>query len=170
MEVCNNNVWGTVCDDLWGNVDAQVACRQLGFTATGATALTLGAVPDGTGQIWLDNVQCRGTETTLISCPRNALGSHNCVHSEDAGVNCPSKEIAIVYIPHYNVIILFFCAIKLLHAPKEASDFKEALTPKAVWRSVTTISGARCVMTSGVLLMLKLPADSWDSKQLVLLP
>ena len=56
---------------------------------TGATALTLGAVPDGTGQIWLDNVNCRGTETRLISCPANPIGTHNCVHAEDAGVNCP---------------------------------------------------------------------------------
>ena len=54
----------------------------------GAVALRLGAVPDGTGQIWLDNVNCRGTESRLIDCPRNALGSHNCVHSEDAGVTC----------------------------------------------------------------------------------
>ena len=88
VEICNNNVWGTVCDDLWGTVDAQVACRQLGFSTTGATALTLGAVPDGTGQIWLDNVQCRGTETRLIDCPANPLGQHNCVHAEDAGVRC----------------------------------------------------------------------------------
>jgi len=35
VEICNNNVWGTVCDDFWGNVDAQVACRQLGFISTG---------------------------------------------------------------------------------------------------------------------------------------
>ena len=53
----------------------------------GAVALFTGFT-NGAGQIWLDNVQCRGTETRLIDCPANALGSHNCVHFEDAGVRC----------------------------------------------------------------------------------
>ena len=59
----------------------------------GAQALTLAAVPDGTGQIWLDNVRCVGTETRLIDCTANPLGNHNCVHAEDAGVDCQPAGI-----------------------------------------------------------------------------
>lgn len=89
VEICFNNEWGTVCDDAWGNADAQVVCRQLGFSTSGATRLRSGFAT-GSGRIWLDQVQCRRTESLLIACPALPIGSHNCMgdHNEDAGVRC----------------------------------------------------------------------------------
>jgi hypothetical protein len=57
------------------------------MNSSGAVAITTGFT-NGVGQIWLDNVQCRGTETRLIDCPHLPLGTHNCGHIEDAGVRC----------------------------------------------------------------------------------
>lgn len=35
VEICDSNAWGTVCDDSWGTIDANVACGQLGFGRSG---------------------------------------------------------------------------------------------------------------------------------------
>ena len=52
----------------------------------------------GNGSILLDNVQCTGNETSIFSCSHNSIGSHNCSHSEDAGVICLISKYNHVFI------------------------------------------------------------------------
>ena len=79
-----NGKWGTVCDDMWSLTDADVACRQLGFgSALSVRGSTYG---EGSGRILMDDVECTGTETTLISCQYST--THNCRHAEDVGIIC----------------------------------------------------------------------------------
>lgn len=86
VEVLNNGVWGTVCDDNWDNNDAKVACRMLGLG--GGRAMKEAYYGAGTGTIWLDEMGCSGNELSLFDCRHNTIGSHDCSHSEDAGVVC----------------------------------------------------------------------------------
>jgi len=43
---------------------------------------------EGTGQVWLDDIQCAGTESRLDSCTHEEWGMHNCYHSEDVSIVC----------------------------------------------------------------------------------
>ena len=93
VEVYYNGTWGTVCDDYWDMDDAGVVCRQLGFPDAEAAYLGYlgGSVLDGTGKIWLDDVNCKGNESSLSSCTHRGWGSNNCDHGEDAGVRCSTQ-------------------------------------------------------------------------------
>lgn len=111
LEICLRNDWGTVCDHMWDSIDAGVVCKQLGLASdgtlsneksfmfrvsimikwlnfTGAEAFTQASFGEGTGRIWLDGVQCSGSERRLVNCVSNMSGINSCNHSQDAGVRC----------------------------------------------------------------------------------
>jgi len=46
---------------------------------------------EGDGMIWLDDVQCTGTEHSILKCPHRNMGENDCGHGEDAGVICSGK-------------------------------------------------------------------------------
>ncbi|XP_061173569.1 deleted in malignant brain tumors 1 protein-like [Saccostrea echinata] len=96
VEIMNNGTWGTVCDDEWDDNDAAVVCSMLGFSRENAVAKKEAFFGAGSGTIWMDEVECTGTEVNLFQCPKSELGVHNCGHSEDSGVVCSLDTIRLV--------------------------------------------------------------------------
>ncbi|XP_071378496.1 HHIP-like protein 1 [Centroberyx affinis] len=95
VEIYANGEWGTVCDDLWTTKNAAVVCRQLGFryALKAAKHSEFGEGKDL--RILLDDVQCDGTESSLLDCKHTGVGTHNCAHYEDAGVICGNSDYII---------------------------------------------------------------------------
>ena len=112
VEVNYNGEWGTVCDDGWDNTDAGVVCRQLGLGTSGIS-YRRAFFAQGSGPIWLDNVDCIGNESTLASCGHLGVNIiRSCGHWEDVGVRC----YGIQGIDNYVHIYLYVMWVKQIVA------------------------------------------------------
>ena len=105
VEIYYDDKWGAVCDDFWGLADAKVACRQLGYPGTETALRELSGPTDI--PVWLDNMNCSGSESRLADCDSSGWGPHNPHHcstvGEHAGVQCTlsasSPEVLIAPRP-----------------------------------------------------------------------
>ena len=88
VEVQYKGVWGTICDDNFDAEEGSVICKMLGHPG-GVKVHPEAVWGEGKGPIWINNILCNGTETSLEECPSPAWGpTYQCKHSEDVGIEC----------------------------------------------------------------------------------
>ena len=90
--------WKGVCDDGaddenlgWGTEEAQVACRQLGYSG-GIPITEIDGTTSPPTYFLLDGVECDGTEEKLLDCEHAQRGVHDCTSLEYAGVFCDDPD------------------------------------------------------------------------------
>eukprot|EP00731_Ephydatia_muelleri_P022263 Em0014g854a len=86
VEVCDDNIWGTVCDTLWTSNDAKVVCKQLGYTSASIPFYNSFFGPGMAAITWSDVGGCRGSESAVTSC--RFTTPVDCNSSYYAGVRC----------------------------------------------------------------------------------
>jgi hypothetical protein len=103
LEIFHNGEWGTVCDDGFSTTEARAVC----FTLFGSIDGDVIDVVEGSGRIWLDDVDCPTPSTPIEHCDHRDWGSNNCGHAEDVGVRCrmsppasPSPPLSPPYPPY----------------------------------------------------------------------
>uniref|UniRef100_A0A9J7X2F3 Si:dkey-21h14.10 n=1 Tax=Cyprinus carpio carpio TaxID=630221 RepID=A0A9J7X2F3_CYPCA len=107
VEVYYSGEWGTVCDDYWDLTNTAVVCRELGCDETSSTMRAAHFGP-GSGKIWMYNVRCSGSESSIFDCLNTEMGDQDCGHSEDVGVICSGRLVGgsrcsgRLEIPHGN--------------------------------------------------------------------
>ncbi|ELT89741.1 hypothetical protein CAPTEDRAFT_74318, partial [Capitella teleta] len=86
VEVYHSGEWGTICDVGFGEDEADVICRSLGYSD--GVSYQSAHFGEGVGRIWLNDVDCTGDEDSIIQCAHANWGTGSCGHGEDIGVAC----------------------------------------------------------------------------------
>uniref|UniRef100_A0A8W8JKD5 SRCR domain-containing protein n=1 Tax=Magallana gigas TaxID=29159 RepID=A0A8W8JKD5_MAGGI len=95
LEVYKFGKWGTVCDDSVTDKLAAVVCRSLGFPWNTSEVYGNAVYGEGSDPIWLDDVNCEGSEISIDDCQHREWGTHNCNHLEDVSINCSPKDTVV---------------------------------------------------------------------------
>ena len=166
VQICHDDEWGHVCDDGWAKVDANVACRQLGYPGAREATILSEFVSLIQVKYWLDDVECTGSESALGLCPSAGWGVHNCQFSERAGVRCRAEtgppEVTGATVDGDSLVITF--DENLAAAANLAnSAFAVKKTPDGGSEQTVALTGSPSISGATVTLTLATAVASTDT-------
>lgn len=91
VRIKKHGILGRVCSENWGDNEANVFCREMGFKGGKAyNFLFKKSLP-----FWITNINCNGTEKYLKNCKMNDKPVKQCSMSKrkDAGVLCFTEDV-----------------------------------------------------------------------------
>ncbi len=97
---------------------------------------------EGTGRIWLDNVECIGSENALSNCTAGFNETNSCSHTQDAGVRCLSGTAFMS--THVHIFISLKDALKLLQG-MTSFEGRVEICLNNVWGTVCDKADAKVV-------------------------
>ncbi|XP_071961853.1 scavenger receptor cysteine-rich domain superfamily protein-like isoform X2 [Antedon mediterranea] len=97
LEVKINGTWGTVYSSNWGEREAHVVCRQLGYIVPVTRNPLLGHFGKGIGMpVHMAGVKCHGNESNILDCLYKRPMEDS--HGEDVGVICKPNEASDYHV------------------------------------------------------------------------
>ncbi|XP_060530053.1 lysyl oxidase homolog 3 [Cylas formicarius] len=87
VEILYNDTWCSIRDDMWSSEDAAVVCQQIGCSASESMATKRNYFGVPKRKIWLESVNCLGTEQNILKCKLGNLERYD-DGSSGAGVIC----------------------------------------------------------------------------------
>nr|XP_021546100.1 antigen WC1.1-like [Neomonachus schauinslandi] len=118
LEVFYNGTWGSVCHSHMADITLSIICRQLGCGNSGT--LNSSIVPrEGSRLRWVDQIQCRKTDSSLWQCPSDSWRRNSCSSKEEAYISCAGYQEILQDISqhHYLGSYKVFNSLMLDFAP-----------------------------------------------------
>ena len=96
VQVEHEGKWGYICPSNWKHVNSYVLCGELGFPNSTELESYRETLQDVEPVYWLDQVKCKGWESSIVSCDHAGWVRHQCEDGGALKIKCARKNITNV--------------------------------------------------------------------------
>ena len=92
VQVEHEGKWGYICPSNWKAANLYVLCGQLGFPYAEKLESYSETIQDMEPVYWLDQVTCKGWESSIVSCDHAGWRRHQCEGGGVLKIKCIRRK------------------------------------------------------------------------------